>query len=101
MIDLTPRMDYADIFDFDKFHEAFRQKLLSAKGNECFTLESFIESHPELWNNYDLTQSTRIAEILTFEVYDNYELTTDPDDLIHLPKAKKEVEFLFLSKFSL
>lgn len=91
MIDLTPRMDYADIFDFDKFHEAFRQKLLSAKGNECFTLESFIESHPELWNNYDLTQSTRIAEILTFEVYDTYELTTDPDDLIHLPKAKKEV----------
>lgn len=91
MIDLTPRMDYADVFDFDKFHEAFRRELASAKGNEYFTLESFIESQPELWKDYDLTLSSRIAEILTFEVYDSYELTPDPDDFIHLPKAKKEM----------
>ena len=90
MIDLTPRMDYADVFDFDKFHEAFRQELTSAKGNEYFTLESFIENRPELWHDYDLTLSSRIAEILTFEVYDCYNLAPDFDDFIHLPKAKKE-----------
>lgn len=51
MIDLTPRMDYADVFDFDKFHEAFRQMLASAKGDECIKLESWIESRPDLWKD--------------------------------------------------
>ncbi|WP_304889852.1 DEAD/DEAH box helicase family protein [uncultured Bacteroides sp.] len=83
-------MDYADVFDFDKFHEAFRQELSSAKGDECFTLESFIESRPELWHDYDLTKSSKIASILTLEIYDSYELAPDPDDFVHLPKAKKK-----------
>ena len=38
MIDITLRMDYADVFDFDKFHEVFRQQLTVAKGDECITL---------------------------------------------------------------
>ena len=39
MIDITLRMDYADVFDFDKFHEVFRQQLSAAKGGERFTLK--------------------------------------------------------------
>ena len=90
MIDLTLRMDYADVFDFDKFHEAFRQMLASAKGDECIKLESWIESRPDLWKDYDLTLSSKIASVLEVEVYDQYELSSDPDDNIFIPKAKKE-----------
>ena len=42
MIDITLRMDYADVFDFDKFHEVFRQQLTVAKGDECITLAAII-----------------------------------------------------------
>ena len=90
MIDLTLRMDYADVFDFDKFHEAFKQMLASAKGDECIKLESWIESRPDLWKDYDLTLSSKIASVLEVEVYDQYELSSDPDDNIFIPKAKKE-----------
>lgn len=90
MIDLTLRMDYADVFDFDKFHEAFRQMLASAKGDECIKLESWIESRPDLWKDYDLTLSSKIASVLEIEVYDQYELSSDPYDNIAIPKAKKE-----------
>ena len=90
MIDLALRMDYADVFDFDKFHEAFRQMLASAKGDECIKLESWIESRPDLWKDYDLTLSSKIASVLEVEVYDQYELSSDPDDNIFIPKAKKE-----------
>ena len=90
MIDLTLRMDYADVFDFDRFHEAFRQMLASAKGDECIKLESWIESRPDLWKNYDVILSSKIASVLEVEVYDQYELSSDPDDNIFIPKAKKE-----------
>ena len=90
MIDLTLRMDYADVFDFDKFHEAFKQMLASARGDECIKLESWIESRHDLWKDYDLTLSSKIASVLEVEVYDQYELSSDPDDNIFIPKAKKE-----------
>lgn len=90
MIDLILRMDFADVFDFDKFHDAFKQLLAAAKGNECIKLETFIEDHPEFWRDFDVTKSSAISEILTNEIYSLYELCPDPDDNIFLPKAKKE-----------
>lgn len=97
MIDITLRMDYADVFDFDKFHEVFRQQLTVAKGDECITLASFIEDHHEVWHDYSLPQIAKIAEILATEVADMYGLIPDPDDKITLPKyvklqAKKDTE---------
>ena len=32
MIDITRRMEYADVFDFDKFHEVFRQQVIAEIG---------------------------------------------------------------------
>lgn len=90
MIDLTKRKNYSDVFDFDKFHEEFRQMLASAKGNECINLEEWIGSHPELWKDYNIALISKIAKVLVLEVYDQYELCPDPEDYIHIPKAKKE-----------
>lgn len=91
MIDLTLRMNFADVFDFDKFHDAFRQLLASARGGECIKLESWIESRPDLWKDYDLTMSSKIACVLEIEVYNQYELSPDPDDNIFLPKPQKVI----------
>ena len=90
MIDLIIRMEFAEVFDFDKFHEAFKQMLASAKGGECINLESWIESRPDLWKDYDVTQSSKIVSVLEKEVYDQYGISTDPDDSLTLPKPKKE-----------
>ena len=92
MIDLTLRMDFADKFDFDKFHDAFRQLLAAAQGGECIKLESWIESHPDLWKDYDLTMSTKIAGVLEKEVYDQYELSSDPNDNFFLPKPQRKIQ---------
>lgn len=97
MIDITLRMDYADVFDFDKFHEVFRQQLTVAKGDECITLASFIEDHHEVWHDYSLNKIAKITEVLAIEVADLYGLFPDPDDRIILPKfvkqqVKKETE---------
>lgn len=89
-VDLFRRMDYAGVFDFDQFHEAFKQQLAVAKGGECFTLKDFIEDHHEVWYDYDLTKSTQIAEILEVEVSELYGLIPDPDDNYVLPKAQKQ-----------
>ena len=89
MIDITLRMDYADVFDFDKFHEVFRQQLTVAKGDECITLASFIEDHHEVWHDYSLPKIAKIAEVLATEVADLYGLIPDPDDNIILPKYVK------------
>lgn len=91
-IDLFKRMDYADVFDFDKFHEVFKQQLSAAKGGERFTLRDFIENHHELWLDYDISKSAQIAEILETEVSDIYNIFSDPDDFIELPKFKKKEE---------
>ena len=97
MIDITQRMDYADVFDFDKFHEVFRQQLIVAKGGECITLASFIDDHHEVWLDYNLTKIAKISDILAIEVADMYGLFPDPNDIITLPKyvkqqVKKETE---------
>ena len=97
MIDITRRMDYADVFDFEKFHEVFRQQLAVAKGDECITLASFIENHHEVWHDYSLNKISKIAEVLATEVADVYGLFPDPDDRITLPKyvkrqSKKDIE---------
>ena len=86
MIDITLRMDYADVFDFDKFHEVFRQQLAVAKGDECITLASFIEDHHEVWHDYSLNKIAKITDVLAIEVADLYGLFPDPDDKIILPK---------------
>jgi len=90
MIDITLRMDYADVFDFDKFHEVFRQQLAVAKGDECITLASFIEDHHEIWHDYSLNKISKIAEVLAIEVADLYGLFPDPNDRITLPKYVKQ-----------
>ena len=89
-VDLFKRMDYAIVFDFDKFHEVFKQQLAVARGGERFTLRDFIEEHHELWHDYDLSKSVQIAEILETEVSDLYGLTPDPEDYYLLPKANKQ-----------
>ena len=91
-VDLFRRMDYADVFDFDKFHEAFKQQLAAAKGGERFTLRDFIEEHHELWRDYDLSKSIYIADILETEVSDLYGLSPDPEDYYLLHKANKKEE---------
>lgn len=90
MIDLTKRKNYSDVFDFDKFHEEFRQMLASAKGNECINLENWIDSRYNLWKDYQITLISAIARVLEEEVYYLYGLCSDPDDNILIPKAKKE-----------
>ena len=92
MIDITSRIYYANVFDFEKFHEVFRQLLAGAHGGECIKLENWIESLPELWKDYDLTMSSKIASVLEMEIYDQYELCSDPDDNIFLPKPLKEMQ---------
>lgn len=74
-IDLFKRMDYAEVFDFDKFHEVFRQQLFAAKGGERFTLKEYIEDHHEFWRDYDVTKSAQIAEVLEIEVSDIHGLS--------------------------
>ena len=90
MINITRRMDYADVFDFNKFHEVFRQLLTFAKGDECITLASFIEDHHEVWHDYSLSKIAKIADVLATEVADMYGLFPDPDDKITLPKYVKQ-----------
>ena len=90
MIDITRRMEYADVFDFDKFHEVFRQQVIAAKGGECIILASFIDDHHEVWHDYRLTKTTKIADVLAIEVAEMYGLYPDPDDRIILPKYKKQ-----------
>ena len=90
MINIILRMDYADVFDFDKFHEVFRQQLTVAKGDECITLASFIEDHHEVWHDYCLPKIAKIADVLAIEVADLYGLFPDPDDKITLPKHVKQ-----------
>lgn len=89
MIDLTLRMDYADVFDFDKFHEVFRQQLSDAKGGERFTLQAYIEEHHELWRDYDVTKTFQIAEVLELEVSNLYGIFPDPEDYITLPTPQR------------
>ena len=89
MIDLTLRMDYADVFDFYKFHEVFRQQLADAKGGERFTLQAYIEEHHELWRDYDVTKTAYIATILETEVSDTYGIFPDPEDYISLSKPQR------------
>jgi len=84
-VDLFRRMDYADVFDFDKFHEAFKQQLAAARGGERFTLRDFIEEHHEVWHDYDVAKTAQIAEILETEVSDIYGIFSDPEDYITLP----------------
>lgn len=91
-IDLFKRMDYADVFDFEKFHEVFRLQLSVAKGGERFTLIDFIEEHHEIWHDYDVAKSAYIAEVLEIEVADIYGLIPDPEDYYLLPRAKKQDE---------
>lgn len=88
-VDLLKRMDYVDVFDFDKFHEVFGHLLTLVKGGERFTLVAFIEGMHDLWRDYDLSKSVRIAEILEEEVADTYGIVSDPDDYIELPAPKK------------
>lgn len=88
-IDLFRRMDYANVFDFDEFHKAFEQQLAAAKGGERFTLQYYIEEHPELWRDYDITKSAQIVEVLETEVLERYNIVVDPDDYLVLPKAPK------------
>lgn len=90
MIDLTLRMDYADVFDFDKFHEAFRQMLASAKGDECINLQDYIEANPQFWRTLDFECSSTLAMVLATEVNEYYHLCPDFNDLVHLPKAEKK-----------
>ena len=85
MIDITLRMDYANVFDFDKFHEVFRQQLTVAKGDECITLASFIEDHHEVWHDYSLPKIAKIAEVLATEVADLYGLIPDLMIELHFP----------------
>ena len=92
MIDLTSRMDYADVFDFDKFHDAFRQMLASAKGDERIQLKEYIEAHPEFWHSLEFEHSNALAMILAVEVNDSYGLCPDFDDYINLPKSTKKVK---------
>lgn len=47
MIDLIERMDLAEVFDFDKFHDAFRQLRQAAKGGECLNIASYINDNPD------------------------------------------------------
>lgn len=88
-VDLFRRMDYADMFDFDKFHEAFKQQLAAARGGERFTLQSYIEEHHELWRDYDVAKTAQIAEILETEVSDIYGIIPDPEDYITLPTPQR------------
>ena len=90
MIDITQRMDYADVFDFDKFHEVFGQLLKGAKGGECIIIASFIEDHHEVWYDYNLTKIIKISDVLAAEIADMYNLFPDPDDRITLPKHVKQ-----------
>lgn len=92
MNDITSRVHYADVFDFDKFHEVFRQQLAVAKGDECISLATFIEDHHEVWHDYSLPKVSKIVEVLTIEVADMYEIFPDPNDIITLPKAAKRKE---------
>ena len=59
MIDLIERMDLAEVFDFDKFHDAFRQLRQAAKSGECLNIASYINDNPDFWNNYDITRRTQ------------------------------------------
>ena len=90
MIDLIKRMDLAEVFDFDKFHNAFRQLLQIAKGGECLNIASYIEENPDLWNNYDITKTRSITQVLISEIYSLYELVVDPDDNIIISKVEKK-----------
>lgn len=90
MIDITQRMDYADVFDFDKFHEVFGQLLKDAKGGECIIIASFIEDHHEVWYDYNLTKTIKISDVLAAEIADMYNLFPDPNDRITLPKHVKQ-----------
>lgn len=91
MIDLIERMDLAEVFDFDKFHDAFRQLRQAAKGGECLNIPSYINDNPDFWNNYDITKTRSITRVLISEIYSLYELVADPDDNIILPKAEKKI----------
>ena len=88
-INLFRRMEYAEVFDFDKFNEAFKQQLSVAKGGERFTLESFIEENHELWHDYNIAKSASIVEVLEQEVSELYGIFPDPDDYIMLPTPTK------------
>lgn len=88
-IDLQRRMDYANVFNFDEFHKAFRQQLDAARGGERFTLQSYIEEHHELWRDYDVTKSAQIAEVLETEVSNIYGIFSDPEDYLTLPAPKR------------
>lgn len=90
MIDLIKRMDLAEVFDFDKFHNTFRQLLQIAKGGECLNIASYIEENPDFWNNYDITKTRSITQVLISEIYSLYELVVDPDDNIIISKAEKK-----------
>ena len=43
-VDRIKRIEYADVFNFDKFHEVFKHQLAIAKGGERFTLISLLKS---------------------------------------------------------
>ena len=89
-IDLFKRMEYADVFNFDKFHEVFLQQLVAAKGGECFTLREYIDDHHKFWYDYDISKSSKIADILAEEVFESYNITPDFNDKIILPKYRKK-----------
>lgn len=84
MIDLIERMDLAEVFDFDKFHDAFRQLRQAAKGGECLNIPSYINDNPDFWNNYDITKTRSITRVLISEIYSLYELVADPDEELQL-----------------
>lgn len=92
MIDISLRMDYADVFNFDKFHDAFKQLITAAKGGERFNMLDYIEEHREFWNDYDLTKGENISLVLFSEVSDLYRLAPDPDDIITFRKFEKKEE---------
>ena len=88
-IDLLKRIEYEDVFDFDKFHETLKNMMEVVKGGESSTLVFIIEYFHDLWRDYDLSKSAQIAKILEEEVAELYGIVADPDDNIVFPKPKK------------
>lgn len=92
MIDKSKRQGLEQYFNFDRFHEVFSQLLSVAKEVEPFTLQKFIEETDNLdfWNDYNLEVSRKVAQVLVFEVYEEYDLYPDANDEYHI-EYKEEV----------
>lgn len=83
------RDTYAEVFNFDLFHNCIRRLRESSRREVCINLRKFVTDKYDLWFNYQPSTVPDIVYILTTEIFEQYGTCVDPEDNVCFSPIKK------------